>query len=89
MLARLRDGDTIQNDVALTEERVKETIGHGCVVLSVHILSRNRDQFTSVVEFDIKLHVRIDIVKYKKFQIILIHRAKVSYADSQVPSTGF
>jgi len=53
LLARLSDGDAIENDVILTEQRLKEIIGHGREFRKVHILSRSRNQFNSDVDFDI------------------------------------
>jgi len=43
VLARLRDCGAIENDVTLTEERVKEIIGDGRVVRNVHIIPRTRE----------------------------------------------
>ena len=53
---------------------MEEIIGHGREVRKVYILSRSRDQFTLDVEFDIEMYVPIFIGRYKKFQIVLIHR---------------
>jgi len=39
VLTRLRDGDTIESDVTLTEQRVRGFIGHARGVRKVHILS--------------------------------------------------
>ena len=38
----------------------------------VHILSRGRGQYTSNVEFDIEIKVRIVVGRYKMFQIVLM-----------------
>jgi len=72
VLTRLRDGETIDSDVTLTEQGVEEIIGHARVVRKVRMLSRSRDQFTPDDEFDIETKVRVVIGKYKKFQIDLI-----------------
>jgi len=72
LLTRLRDGDAIESDVSLIQQRVVEIIGHGREVREVHILSGSRDQFTPDVEFDIQINVSIVIGRYKKFHFLLI-----------------
>jgi len=67
VFARLRDCDAIEKNVKLAEQWVEEIIGHGRVVRSVHILSRNPvDPFTPDIEFDIETYVVIVIGRYKK-----------------------
>ena len=67
---------------------MEEIIGHGRVVRSVHILSRNTgDQFTPDVEFDFETYVCIVIGRYKELQIVLIYGAIGLYAVSIVGST--
>ena len=68
---------------------MEEIICHARVVRKIHILSRGRYQFTSDVQFDIYIDVRVVIGRYKKFQIILIDGAIGLYATSVVPSTDF
>ena len=53
MLTRLRDGDAIKNHVTLIEQGLHEIIFLSREVRKVHILSRDRKQFTLDVEFDI------------------------------------
>ena len=62
----VRDGDTIDSDVTLTDQGVEKIIGHGREVCKVHILSRSPDQFSPEVDFDIYIYVRIVIGRYKK-----------------------
>jgi len=50
--ARLRDGDAVESDVTLTEQRLEQISGYGREVRNVHILFRSRDQFTPDIEFD-------------------------------------
>ena len=72
VLAGLRDCDAVESDAILTEQWVKEIIGHGRVVRSVHILSRNPiDQFTPDVYFDIETYVGIVIGRYKNSRSFL------------------
>jgi hypothetical protein len=42
----LRDVDSVETDVTLTEQRVKKIVGHDRVVRIVHVLPRALDQFT-------------------------------------------
>jgi len=72
-LNRLGDGDAIESDVTLTEQGVEEIIGHDPVVRKIYINSRGTDQFTTDLEFDIEIDVRVVIDRYKKFQIVLIN----------------
>ena len=53
MLALLQDGDAIESDVTLTEEGVEEIICPDREVRKGHKLFRDRNQFTSDIEFDI------------------------------------
>jgi len=53
MLAGLRNVNAIKSDVTFTKGGVVEIIGHASVVRKIHILSGDRYQFTSDVQFDI------------------------------------
>ena len=57
MLTRLRDVDTIESDVTLTEQGWEEIICHAREVRIVHILSRGLKQFNPNVQFDIEIKV--------------------------------
>ena len=52
---------------------MEKIIVKGREACKVHILSRSLDQFTPDVEFHIEIYLPIVIVRYKKFQIVLIH----------------
>jgi len=46
VLARLRNGDTVESDVTSTQQTVEEIIGHARGNHEVQILSRSRNKFT-------------------------------------------
>ena len=72
VLTLLRFEDEVESDVTLSEQRMEEIIDHARDFRKIYISSRGRDQFTSDLEIDIEINVRIVIGRYKKFLNVLI-----------------
>jgi len=87
-LTCMRNGDAIESDVTMTEQRVEETIGHARDERKDHIHFRGRNQYTPDVEFDIEIYILLVIGRYKKFQIVKSTGAMGLCAVSIVPSTN-
>ena len=69
-----RNGHAIQSDFTLPEERMQKIIRRRREIRGIQIRPIRLGQFTSDVEFYIRIYVRIVVGGYEKRKITLVHR---------------